>query len=190
MRHTEDSQLVLAYRSGDEHAFKTLLEKHLGSVYAFVFHLVRDPASAEDITQETFVKAWRSLNRYDVKKPFRTWLFAIAKNSAYDWLKKKRAVPFSAFVQEGDDKPFENIPDGELLPDELLMREDVVTQVRHSLDLLTTSHRALIALVYLEGFSLHEVADILGEPYNTVKSRHQRAIVELRRHLSSGSKTD
>lgn len=190
MRHTEDSQLVLAYRSGDEHAFKTLLEKHLGSVYAFVFHLVRDPASAEDITQETFVKAWRSLNRYDVKKPFRTWLFAIAKNSAYDWLKKKRAIPFSTFVQEGDDKPFEDIPDGELLPDELLMREDVVTQVRHSLDLLTTSHRALIALVYLEGFSLHEVADILGEPYNTVKSRHQRAIVELRRHLSSGSKTD
>ena len=73
--HAEDTALVEAYRSGDELAFKTLLEKHLGSIYAFVFQLVRDGAVAEDLAQETFVKVWRHLDRYDARKPFRTWLF-------------------------------------------------------------------------------------------------------------------
>lgn len=188
--HAEDTALVEAYRSGDELAFKTLLEKHLGSIYAFVFQLVRDGAVAEDLAQETFVKVWRHLDRYDARKPFRTWLFAIAKNTAYDWLKKKRAVPFSAFLTDGAETPFENIPDSEPLPIELLMREDAAAEVNQALGRLTEHSRSLIVLVYQEGFSLHEAADILGEPYNTVKSRHQRAIRELRARLSSASGTE
>lgn len=188
--HAEDAQLIVEYRSGDEFAFKALIEKHTDSVYAFIFQMVRDPASAEDVVQETFVKVWRHLGRYDRKKPFRTWLFAIAKNTAYDWLKKKRAIPFSAFINDGDETPFESLPDEELLPDQLLMREDAASEVNRVFGQLSGQYRALIVLVYQEGFSLHEAADILGEPYNTIKSRHRRAIRQLRTGLSAASITD
>lgn len=187
--YAEDSVLIKAYRSGDETAFKQILDKHLGSVYAFVFQLVRERTAAEDIAQETFIKAWRHLDRYDVARPFRTWLFAIAKNAAYDWLKKKRAIPFSAFTETHDGSlPFENIPDPEPLPAEFLMRQDASAELAQVISQLPEKYRTLISLVYQEGFSLHEAAEIFGEPYNTVKSRHQRAILELRKRLPPASK--
>ncbi|TXH06893.1 MAG: RNA polymerase sigma factor [Candidatus Moraniibacteriota bacterium] len=186
--YTEDTVLIEAYRSGNEAAFKQLLDKHIGSVYAFVFQLLRDRTVAEDIVQETFIKAWRHLDRYDTARPFRTWLFAIAKNAAYDWLKKKRSLPFSAFVDDTDGSvPFESIPDLEPLPDEFLMRADASTELAVVIAALPEKYRALIALVYQEGFSLHEAAEILQEPYNTVKSRHQRSILELRNRLKGAS---
>lgn len=188
--HAEDVSLVERYRAGDEAAFKELLDKHLGSVYAFVFQLVRDRAAAEDVAQETFIKAWRHLGRYDTERPFRTWLFAIAKNTAYDWLKKKRSIPFSAFIDDNDSgAPFENIPDPEPLPTEFLMRADASVELVQVISQLPEKYRSLIALVYQEGFSLHEAAEVLGESYNTVKSRHQRGILELRKRLQNAPKT-
>ncbi len=188
--HAEDVAFVERYRNGDKTAFKSLLDKHLGSVYAFVFQLTRDRAAAEDIAQETFIKAWRHLGRYDVARPFRTWLFAIAKNTAYDWLKKKRSIPFSAFVDVADGGiPFENIPDPEPLPTEFLMRADASAELAEVIRQLPEKYRSLIALVYHEGFSLHEAAEVLGESYNTVKSRHQRGILELRKRLKNAPKT-
>lgn len=189
--HAEDASLVEGYRAGDEAAFKRLLDKHLGSVYAFVFQLVMDRAAAEDVAQETFIKAWRHLGRYDTGRPFRTWLFAIAKNAAYDWLKKKRSIPFSAFIDDIDSgAPFENIPDPEPLPTEFLMRADASAELAQVIGQLPEKYRSLIALVYQEGFSLHEAAEVLGESYNTVKSRHQRGILELRKRLKNAPETE
>lgn len=181
--HAEDTALIRAYRAGDEASFGILLNKHLGSIYSFVFQLVQDGAVAEDVAQETFIKVWRSLDRFDIEKPFRTWLFAIAKNTAYDWLKKKRALPFSAFATAEAEEPFEHIPDVEPLPDELLMREDAASEVQAAIAGLPEPYRSLIVLVYQEGFSLHESAEVLGESYNTVKSRHQRAVLRLRKQF-------
>jgi RNA polymerase sigma-70 factor (ECF subfamily) len=182
--HAEDAELVQAYRAGNEEAFRTLLNKHLHSIYAFIYQMVRDVAVAEDLAQETFMKAWRHLGRYDAKKPFRTWLFAIAKNGAYDWIKKKKAFPFSAFAQEDEEEPFVSIPDTEPLPDDLLIRQDAALELDRTIQQLPEKYRSLIVLVYQEGFSLHEAADIFHESYNTVKSRHQRAVIKLRALLS------
>jgi RNA polymerase sigma-70 factor (ECF subfamily) len=185
--HAEDAALIRSYRAGDESSFSLLLNKHLKSIYSFIFQFVQDGAVAEDITQETFVKVWRHLDRFDMNKPFRTWLFAIAKNTTYDWLKKKRSIPFSAFSIDGADEPFENIPDTDPLPDELLAREDAAIEVREAIASLPEPYRPLITLVYQEGFSLHETAEILGESYNTVKSRHQRAVIRLRGYFVKGA---
>lgn len=190
LTHAEDRSLVESYRAGDEAAFKKLLDKHLGSVYAFVFQLIRDRVAAEDVAQETFIKAWRHLDRYDTERPFRTWLFAIAKNAAYDWLKKKRSIPFSAFTDDTDTEvSFENIPDPEPLPTEFLMRADASAELAEVIGELPEKYRSLITLVYQEEFSLHEAAEILGESYNTVKSRHQRGILELRKRLKNAPET-
>lgn len=186
----EDRRLIESFRAGDDESFALLVRKHTGSVYAFLYRMVRDQSVAEDLVQETFLKVWKSFTRYDETKPFRTWLFAIAKNNAYDWLKKKRALPFSAFADE--DEPFENEPDRELLPDELLFREEIAREFDQILSKLSEKYQALLILVYQEGFSLHEVAEILKEPYNTVKSRHQRAVRQLRVFLleAAASKED
>ncbi|MFA9262078.1 MAG: RNA polymerase sigma factor [Undibacterium sp.] len=182
---SEDRQLIRAFRLGNAGAFGLLVEKHTGSIYAFLYRMVQDRAVAEDLTQETFLKTWRSLNRYDETKPFRTWLFAIAKNNAYDWLKKKRPLPFAAFDFDSEnEEPFAHVASGELLPDELLHRADAAAELERILGVLPEKYRVLVTLVYQEDFSLHEAAAILGESYNTVKSRHQRAMARLRTLLA------
>ncbi len=180
----EDRNLVESFRSGDDESFAILVRKHTGSVYAFLYRIVQDQSAAEDLAQVTFMKAWKSLDRFDETKPFRTWLFAIAKNNAYDWLKKKRPLPFAAFdFSDDQEEPFADLASEELLPDAILHRADAAHVLEDVLDKLPEKYRALITLVYQEDFSLHEAADILGESYNTVKSRHQRAIQRLRSSL-------
>lgn len=182
----DDGALIEDFRLGNDVAFQMLLEKHTGSVYAFLYRMVQDRVAAEDLVQETFIKVWKHLARFDTAKPFRTWLFAIAKNAAYDWLKKKKSLPFSAFASDGKEEPFADEPDDGLLPDELFFREESAHELDRVLAELPEKHRSLIVLIYQEGFSLHEAAEISGESYNTVKSRHQRAIRQLKSLLAGG----
>lgn len=185
-----DRELIEDFRSGNERAFQSLVEKHAGSVYAFLYRMVQDRTAGEDLVQETFIKVWKHLARFDTDKPFRTWLFAIAKNSAYDWLKKKKPLPFSAFSGADETEPFADEPDTEPLPDELIFREEAAHELDRVLAELPEKYRSLIVLVYQDGFSLHEAAEVSGESYNTIKSRHQRAMKQLRALLGdAASKT-
>ena len=95
-----DEQLVQQFLAGDEKAFEKLVEKYLKPLYNFIFQLVRDKDTANDITQDVFVKIWKSISSYDSQKKFSTWIFAIAKNTAFDFLKKKKTIPFAAFGNE------------------------------------------------------------------------------------------
>jgi len=90
MIETNDSQLVQKYLSGDEESLKLLIRNYLKPVFSFVYHFVNNPAEAEDIAQDVFVKMWKNLKKFDQQKKFKTWLFAIAKNTALDYLKKKK----------------------------------------------------------------------------------------------------
>ena len=182
MEHS-DITLIEASRSGDGQAFEMLLSRYLRPVYAFVLSLTHDVSMAEDVTQETSIKVWKHLNRFDASKSFKTWIFTIAKNTAYDALKKKRAIPFAAFLEdeEGEDNWSERVIDEAPLPDEMLMRADAVQRLEEKLETLSEGFAQILRLHYQEDLSLQEIAEILGEPYNTIKSRHSRAIQRLRR---------
>lgn len=180
MDQTEDARLVEAYRQGDDAAFGELLDRHLPAVYRFLAQLVGDRTVAEDLAQETFIKVWRHLGRYDSGRSFRVWVFAIAKNAAYDHLKKKKALPFSHFEDEEGNNFLEEIREESLLPDEALERQEIAEEMGRKLATLAEPYRALLLLRYREGFSLQEIATMGGEPYNTVKSRHQRALRALK----------
>lgn len=186
---TDDLSLILASRSGDEKAFDGLISRYIRPVYAFVLSMTHDVPMAEDIVQDTCVKAWKHLESFDNSKSFKTWIFAIAKNTAYDALKKKKALPFSAFAEDDEDEGHESwadrIADQGPLPDELLMREDAAHLLGEKLSGLPEDFRRILELRYREDFSLNEIAEILGEPYNTIKSRHGRAIRSLRKAFSS-----
>jgi RNA polymerase sigma-70 factor, ECF subfamily len=183
MTDIDINKTVKEILSGDEEAFAEIVKIYLKPIYNFVHRLVGDRDTADDLTQETFVKAWKNLKRFDQKRNFKTWLFTIAKNTAFDWLKKKKEIPFSTFMDEEGESWLENVPDENILPDEILERSDLAEELDEILQKLPPHYRAILLLHYKEDFSLHEIAEILGEPYNTIKSRHQRGLLKLKEAL-------
>lgn len=181
----EDNRLIEEYLAGDSGAFEKLVQKHLKPVYNFLFHLLSDKAILDDLTQETFVKAWKNISRFDREKNLKTWLFTIARNTAWDHLKKKRAIPFSAFEDEEGNNRLEQISDNAILPDEILMDADAKIDLEKKLQELPAHYRALLLLHYKDDLSLQEIAEILKKPYNTIKSQHARALASLKKILVS-----
>ncbi|MBP6889101.1 MAG: sigma-70 family RNA polymerase sigma factor [Candidatus Moranbacteria bacterium] len=186
-----EKKLIEASLHDDGKAFEELLSVYLRPVYAFVLFLTRDVPMAEDVTQETSIKVWKHLARFDTEKSFKTWVFAIAKNTAYDALKKKRDLPFSLFSkgenEEEEDLWSERIVDEAPLIDELLVRAESAEVLDQKLNMLSPRFQQILRLHYREDFSLAEIAEILGEPYNTIKSRHGRAIRSLRQTFEKKS---
>ena len=104
-----DEKLIEGSSEGDNAAFEKLLKRYLKSVYNFIYRLASDREVAEDLTQETFVKVWKNLRRFDQTKSFKVWIFTIAKNTAYDFLKKKKTIPFCCCTDEEVNNKMEEI---------------------------------------------------------------------------------
>lgn len=184
----DDQQLISDGLSGDEEAITFLIDRHLKSVFNFIYRLVGKSKDAEDITQETFVKMWRNLKKYRHSDNFKTWLFTIARNTAIDWMRKKKSVAFSDFEnEEGENLFTDNLRDPEPLPDEIFAKAEEKNLLREKLDSLSPSHREIIFLYYTEHLTFSEIGAILGKSLNTVKSRHRRALMELRKLLEANA---
>jgi len=175
-----DNDLIENFLAGDDSAFSELVKKYLKPVYNFLYHFVTDREALDDITQETFIKAWKNIGKFDQEKKFKTWIFTIAKNTAYDWLKKKKTIPFSNFTDEEGNNKLDNIGDESILSDELLIRADSAKILEEKLKGLPDIYRIILIMHYKENFSLQEIAKILGKPYNTIKSQHQRGLKILK----------
>lgn len=175
-----DKNLVEEYLDGDESAFSGLLNKHLKPVYNFVYRFVNEAQTANDLVQETFLKAWKNIKRFDTGKNFKTWIFTIAKNTTYDYLRKKKTIPFSNFIDEEGNNKLENISEDEILSDEILNRKNIAQEMEKKLNEIPEKYRIILTMHYKEDFSLQEIAQILGEPYNTIKSRHIRGLKKLK----------
>lgn len=180
---TSDNKLIEEYLNGEDEAFAKLLKKHLSSVYNFLYRLAGDRETAEDLAQETFVKVWKNLKNFDRNRSFKAWIFTIAKNTTFDYFKKKKEVAFSAFVDEEGESRFDEIADENILPDEILEQKDIAEELDIILQKLPLHYRAILLLHYKEDFTLSEIAEILNEPYNTIKSRHRRGLVALKKEL-------
>lgn len=179
----EDNELIDDYLSGDGEAFEKLLQKYLKPVYNFIFRLTNDRSAVDDLAQDTFIKAWRNIKRFKRDKNFKTWIFTIAKNTAYDYLKKKKNIPFSNFLDEEGNSVLDNLGDSEILPDELLAQAESAKLIEKKLNEIPINYRTILLLCYKEDFTFQEIAKILGKPYNTIKSQHQRALAKLKRIL-------
>lgn len=184
MNIISDKQLIVDYLGGDEKSLEVLVRRYLGPIFSFIFRVVGDIQEAEDITQEVFVKVWRNLKKFDQEKSFKTWIFTIAKNASIDFLRKKRAIPFSEFeTQENENLLMETLTDPLSLPDELLKQADIRERLNLAMQKLTPQSRLLLLLRYNEHLTFREISEVLGEPLNTIKSRHRRAIIQLRKFL-------
>jgi RNA polymerase sigma-70 factor (ECF subfamily) len=182
-----DSEIILSYKNGDQEAFKELIARYSTMLYNFTAHIA-DRNNAPDIVQETFIKVWKNLSRFDpLKASFKTWVFTIARNTATDFLRKKKSILFSDIEKyDNEDMEFsEKIPDENLLPDELFVKLQDKEVINNILDNLRPNYREILILHYQENMTFDEIGKILKKPLNTVKSQHRRAIIELRENLEN-----
>jgi RNA polymerase sigma-70 factor (ECF subfamily) len=185
MNSYSDKQLISAYLKGEEKSLEILIGRYLKPIYSFTSRYVGSTQDAEDITQDTFVKVWRSLEKFNPEKNFKTWIFSIAKNTCIDFLRKKKTIPFSRFEKEnGENSLLETIADSLPLPSELLERKGMGEALTKALESLSPQYRMVLFLRYNDHFTFREIAETLGEPLHTLKSRHRRALIMLKKILS------
>lgn len=183
-----DQILISRYLTGDQQALEVLIARHLKSVFAFAYQYAPNKPDAEDITQDTFVKAWKHIKKFDQRKNFKTWLLSIAKNTALDLLKKKKAIPFSNFENgEGENTLTETLADIAPLPNEILERADITHILSEALEQISVQQRIVLILHYTDGLTFREIAESLGEPLHTIKSRHYRGVIALQQLLSEST---
>jgi RNA polymerase sigma-70 factor, ECF subfamily len=186
MEEHTDEQLVSAYLSGVEDAFRELVERYLKPVYHFVYRYVKTQGDAEDIVQDTFLSAWKNIEKFDTRKKFKTWIFTIAKNASLNWIKKKKPSLFSQFENEaGENILAEIVADPSPLPDELFRKAQLREEVTFAMEKLSGAHQTVLSLRHREQFTFQEISELLNESIHTVKSRHRRALAALKKVLTS-----
>ena len=185
MTNIGDEILIRKYLAGDEQSLELLIKQYLKPVYSFVSRYVGNGQEAEDITQEVFVRVWRNLKKFDQNKSFKTWLFSIAKNASLDFLKKKKAIPFSEFdTEEGGNRITDTLADPSPLPLELLEKAGMARMLNEAMEKLSPQYRMVLFLRYNDHFNFREIAESFGEPLHTITSRHRRALIQLQKLLT------
>lgn len=158
-----DPHVLRAATAGDLEAFESLVRRYQGDVYRFVLHLTGETSSAQDITQDTFVRAYRFLKRYRGDSRFSTWLFSIARNCAHDEFRRVgRRARLSATLEARE------------LPEERIDRTSEI-EVREALATLPQELLESVVIIDMFGFSYHEASHLTGTPEGTLKSRAHRA---------------
>ena len=171
----EIEMLVERARQGDRSAFGQLVDEYKDKIYNYVARMLNDPYEAEDVTQEAFLRAYRSLPRFRGASSFHTWLYRIASNLAIDVVRKrKRQEPTFSLDEplESDDGEYEReLPDETGGPEDRTSTRETRVAVRRAIMDLPEKLRDVMILYELQGETYEDIADILGVPLGTVKSR-------------------
>lgn len=176
-----DEELIADYIKGDQASFKLLLDRYTPLLYNFSVRFV-GTASAPDIIQEVFIKVWKNIKRFDVKKAhFKTWVFTITRNTITDYLRKKKSIVFTDMETPEGDSILETIPDEAELPTETLSKLEDKEFLNSLLDTLPHHYREVLILYYQEEMTFAQIGEALSKPLNTVKSHHRRALEQLRK---------
>lgn len=190
-----DEEVFVEFRSGDAAAYKELIERYHDDLLRFLTRLVGDRAAAEDLFQETFLQIHLSADTFDASRRFRPWLFTIAANKGRDLLRKKkrrRTVELSAPLRGSDrgtsmvDLLEVDIP----APDERLDADEQDRLVQLALDELGAPLREVLVLGYFQRLSYARIAEDLGIPLGTVKSRMHAAVAAFARSWQRVSRPD
>ena len=176
-----DESLASGFQRGDERAFEALVDRYYRPLYHFAYRLLGHAEDAEDATQDAFVQIYRALPAAHLDLPLRPWIYRILRNRCLDLLKRRRSVSFADLgVGEVDEGGGPAVVDGNPLPDELAERADLQRLLTAAIAALAPPYREVVALRYTADLQFGEIADVLGLPENTVKTRFQRAKSMLR----------
>ncbi len=172
-----DENLVLRVQQGDKLAFDLLVIKYQHKIVQLVNRYVKDPTEAQDVAQESFIKAYRALGNFRGDSAFYTWLYRIAINTAKNYLVSRSRRNFDYEVDIQDAEAIENAPQlqGMDTPERLLLNEEIIDTIRAAIDKLPEEMRTAIMLREFDGLSYEEIAAAMDCPVGTVRSRIFRA---------------
>jgi RNA polymerase sigma-70 factor (ECF subfamily) len=188
-----DRELLQAVLAGDGTAYRGLVEKYQTRVYGMVFGMLRNREDARDVTQEAFVKAYRSLDSFRLESSFYTWIYRIAMNLAIDFTRKRKRRETTSYDEaigaRGEDGAIAEAhhEDG---PARQLERKRLFSKIMDAMQELPEDQREVILLRELEGLQYKEIADVMGIPEGTVMSRLFYARKKLQKLLSSDHAPD
>lgn len=178
-KDSDDSTLVARFLAGEKRAFDELVSRYQGRLLNFVYRTTGDRQRAEDLVQETFIRVYRHLHRFDQSKKFSTWIYTIASNLAKNELRNRSRNPLVLFQTikknwEADQKPLE-WEDNTYRPDDLFRKRHLKQMVENAVAELPEHHRNVFVLREMEGKTYEEIAEVTGCNLGTVKSRLNRA---------------
>ncbi len=185
-RKTEDFSLE-ALRAKDRAEFARLVEAYSSLIYRLAVKMLKDPQDAEDVLQETFLKAYKHLPGFDGRSSLSTWLYRIAANEALMLLRRRKGTPVSIDEPANDDDPLQppvQIVDWCCLPEKELMSAEARAYMDRAVEALSPALRAVFVLRDIQGLSTQETADVLSLSEEAVKTRLSRARLRLRELLS------
>jgi RNA polymerase sigma-70 factor (ECF subfamily) len=184
-----DHELMAAVREGDERAFDELVRRYQAPMTGYLYRMLNDYEMALDLAQETFVRLYQNAHRYRANHSFSTYLYRIATNLAISELRRRKRWNMLSLVsfftaKDGDeeDRAFD-LPDPRPLPEAWILREEERQIVARAVASLPEKYRAAIVLRDIQGLDYEQIAEILGVPLGTVKSRINRARSFLREKL-------
>ena len=167
-----DKNIILNVKKGELKAFDYIVSFYQKAIYSHLYRLVNNADDALDLVQDTFIKVYKNRANIDLDKNFKSWLYKIATNTAYDWLKKKR--PKIEELTENTD--FETI---DSIPSYYNIEQLKILDLVEALKTLKPDSENILRLYYQEGFTYLEISEILNIPINTVKTKISRAKSEL-----------
>jgi RNA polymerase sigma-70 factor, ECF subfamily len=175
-----DENLIKAIAAGDEGAMRTLYARHNVRVFRFISRLMTEPGTAEDLVSEVFIDVWTQAGRFEGRSQVTTWILSIARFKALSALHRRRRRD-----AELGEAAMELIEDATDSPEQTVLNSDLSAQLRTCLSQMSQEHREVIDLVYYREKTIEEVADIMGTPKNTVKTRMHYARKRLAGLLST-----
>lgn len=172
----EDFRLVGLAKAGDMRAFDALVTRHQGRIYAMIRNMVKNDADAWDLSQDAFVKAWQALPRFEARARFSTWLFRIAHNTVYDWVRKRKIesageLNDEIFDRDKIDASAKTAPASVESPDDAMVHTELRHKIEEALEKLSPEHREAVVLKDVQGLSYKEIAEVMDSTLGTVMSR-------------------
>lgn len=185
-----DQTLAARAAEGDEKAIRMIVERYERPVFSLHYRMVRDRELAEDLSQETFIRAFNAIHTYNPRYKLSSWLFKIANNLAIDHLRKRTLDTVSidgapdALTESERAQTAYDIPSEEESPEEYAANRELGEQIEAAMAQLRPHYRVATVLRHVEGYSYEEIAGIMDLPLGTVKTYIHRARLELRELLA------
>tara|TARA_Y100000591_G_scaffold255617_1_gene227471 strand:+ start:52 stop:672 length:621 start_codon:yes stop_codon:yes gene_type:complete len=178
-----DEQLMLLFQGGDENAYIELVNRYKDKLINFIFNYLGDLESSEDVVQDTMIRLYQKKHYYKEIAKFSTWLYTISKNLANTELRKRKQRKTTLLSQfSKDDKTYE-LPDNDPEPGQEIQTEVVNKIIRNAVDQLSEKFKIVIVLRDIQGLSYEDISEIINVPIGTVKSRINRARLQLQVEL-------
>ncbi|MBD0383904.1 RNA polymerase sigma factor SigW [Paenibacillus sedimenti] len=180
-----EARLAKLARNGDRNAFAELVELYKDKIFHLAYRMLNNKQEAEDAVQETFLRVYTNLHRYDENQKFSTWIFRIGTNLCIDKLRRrKNTYSLDAEMPDGEGNDYyAMLPSHEDTPEKQVIVSETQEQIREAIETLPEKYKSVVVLRYLHDMSLQEIGDVLQMPVTTVKTRVHRGREYLRKRL-------